>query len=79
MGSIIYLRWDPPYGWCVGRIERMYTKDTPRLFKKYNYEIEWAAETRKKVSSDHMLSLDTYLGKTLGETAPAGSWQLLAA
>ena len=63
--QLIYMRWDPPYGWYLGTIERKFDSSTPRLLKMYNFRIKW---------DNHKLILDNYLG---GASAPYRAWVLL--
>ena len=41
VGEQIYMRWET-YGWQLGKITDIITKDTPRLIKKFNYRCMWA-------------------------------------
>ena len=41
VGSLIFMRWDAPHGWLVGKVTEMFTPATPRLFAKFNYRVKW--------------------------------------
>ena len=69
VGSMIYLRWKD-YGWQLGRIYETITHATPRLFKKYNYRITWADNSKGPAS----LRVENYAH---GEDASLDSWVLL--
>ena len=71
VGKLVYLRWESPYGWMLGVIKEQITSATPRLFKKYNYRINWTSDCSKGPAN---LSLDNY---SHGPTAPYNSWCLL--
>ena len=68
VGAIIFMRWEN-YGWLTGTISEKFTKDTPRLFAKYNFRVKWFDGWE-----NHMLILDNY---NHGPTAPFNSWVLL--
>ena len=70
VGQTIYMRWERPYGWLVGKISEKFTTGTPRLFAKFNYRIKWFDGW-----VNHKLLLDNY---DSGPTAPYNSWVLLA-
>ena len=36
-GKLFFMRWDAPYGWALGKIQKTFTPQTPRLFAKFNY------------------------------------------
>ena len=69
VGSLIFMRWDAPHGWLVGKVTEMFTPATPRLFAKFNYRVKWIDGWE-----NHKLLLDNYMG---GPTAPYKSWVLL--
>ena len=69
VGSWIYLRWKG-YCWQLGKIYETVTRATPRLFKKFNYRIQWADNTKGPAS----LKVDNYAH---GEDAAFDSWVLL--
>lgn len=70
VGSLIFMRWDAPHGWLVGKVTEMFTpRATPRLFAKFNYRVKWIDGWE-----NHKLLLDNYMG---GPTAPYKSWVLL--
>ena len=46
VGQMIYFRWKG-YGWQLGKIYETVTRATPRLFKKFNYRIQWADKTQR--------------------------------
>jgi len=68
-GKTIYLRWERPHGWLVGKINEKFTQATPRLFAKFNYRIKWFDGWE-----NHKLDLDNY---NSGPAAPYNSWVLL--
>lgn len=41
VGQYVYMRWEA-YGWQLGRITHVITKDTPRLFAKFNFRVAWS-------------------------------------
>ena len=45
VGAHIFMRWET-YGWQLGKITAVITKDTPRLFKSFNYRCLWADGTK---------------------------------
>ena len=61
---MVYLRWESPIGWVLGTIKAEITKATPKLFKKFNYRVEWIADKAKGPAN---LPLDNY---SHGPTAP---------
>ena len=69
VGSLIFMRWDAPHGWLVGKVTEMFTPATPLLFEKFNYRVKWIDGWES-----HKLLLDNYMG---GPTAPYKSWVLL--
>ena len=69
VGQWIYLRWKG-YGWQLGKIYETVTRATPRLFKKFNYRIQWADNSKGPAS----LTVDNYAH---GEDAALDSWVLL--
>ena len=69
VGSLIFMRWDAPHGWLVGKVTEMFTPATPRLFAKFNYRVKWIDGWE-----NHKLLLDNYMG---GPLAPYKSWVLL--
>ena len=71
VGKLVYLRWESPIGWVLGTIKAEITKATPKLFKKFNYRVEWIADKAKGPAN---LPLDNY---SHGPTAPYNSWCLL--
>ena len=71
VGKSVYMRWEK-YGWQLGRIYEKLTKDTPRLFNKFNYRVVWADQTKGPA----MLAVANY---GFGEYAAYSSWVILAA
>ena len=69
VGSLIFMRWDAPHGWLVGKVKEMFTPATLRLFAKFNYRVKWIDGWE-----NHKLLLDNYMG---GPLAPYKSWVLL--
>ena len=69
VGSWIYLRWKS-YGWQLGKIYETVTIARPRLFKKFNYRVQWADNSKGPAS----LKVDNYAH---GEDAALDSWVLL--
>ena len=45
VGKHVYLRWEK-YGWQLGKITGVITRSTPQLFKKFNFRITWADNTK---------------------------------
>jgi len=58
------------YTHSLGKIYETVTRATPRLFKKFNYRIQWADNTKGPAS----LKVDNYAH---GEDAAFDSWVLL--
>ena len=54
-GKTIYMRWERPHGWLIGKITEKFTSATPRLFAKFNYRIKWFDGWE-----NHKLNLDNY-------------------
>ena len=66
VGKQIYMRWET-YGWQLGKITGIVTKDTPRLIKKFNYRCVWADGSRGPA----MLGVQNY---AYGPDARFNSW-----
>ena len=45
IGRFVYRNWQSS-GWQLGKVTDLITKDTPRLFKKYNVRVAWADATK---------------------------------
>ena len=69
VGKTIYMRWERPHGWLIGKITEKFTSATPRLFAKFNYRIKWFDGWE-----NHKLNLENY---NSGPAAPYNSWALL--
>lgn len=67
-GKLIYIRWKS-HGWCLGKVKQKFTIETPRLFAKFNYRVQYSDGWE-----NHLLMLDNYEG---GSGAPYKSWVLL--
>ena len=63
------MRWDPPHGWCLGKVSQKFDSSTPRLLKNYNFRVKW-----EDGWDNHKLLLDNYQS---GPDAPYKSWVLL--
>ena len=69
VGKQIYMRW-ATYGWQLGKINGVITKDTPRLFAKFTHRIIWADGSKGPAS----LKVSNY---AFGPDARLDSWVLL--
>ena len=70
VGKLVFIRWEPPFGWSLGTILDKITNSTPRLFKKFNYRVKYADGAKGPAN----LPLDNYAH---GESAAYNSWCLL--
>ena len=70
-GGFNFMRWEK-YGWQVWKITAAITSSTPQLFKKYNYRVVWADNSKGPTK----LSVDSY---AFGESARLNSWVILKA
>lgn len=70
VGKLVFIRWEPPHGWCLGTISQKITNATPRLFKKFNYQIKYMDGGKGPAN----LPLDNYAH---GSDASYNSWCLL--
>ena len=69
IGKSIYMRW-ATYGWQLGKINGVITKDNPRLFAKFTHRIIWADGSKGPAS----LKVSNY---AFGPDARLDSWVLL--
>ena len=69
VGKHVYMRWET-YGWQLGKITAVVTKDTPRLFKSFNFRCIWADGK----SGPAKLGVDNY---AYGPDARLNSWVIL--
>ena len=69
VGKSVFFRWQK-YGWQLGKITAEITNATPRLFKKFNYRVVWADQTKGPAK----LGVDNY---GHGASARYDSWVIL--
>ena len=68
-GMLIFMRWPAPHGWHLGTIKSRINASTPRLFKQFNYRLQFDDGW-----TNNMLTLDKY---DYGPTAAYDSWVLI--
>ena len=69
VGKHVYMRWET-YGWQLGKITAVVTKDTPRLFKSFNFRCIWADGSKGPAK----FGVDNY---AYGPDARLNSWVIL--
>lgn len=70
VSQTIYMRWERPHGWLLGKITEKFTSATPRLFAKFNYRIKSGLMGGRTTSST---STTTTLDRQL-PTTPGRCW-----
>ena len=70
VGEMIYMRWEKPYGWQVGKVTDVITRSTPRLVQKFSRRVVWADGSK----GPSKLAVENYGG---GPNAKYNMWVVL--